>query len=41
MRTMDQSLFDLVKSGRVAKEMALQYSIHQEALEKRFETEGL
>ena len=37
MRTMDQSLFDLVKSGRVAKEMALQYSIHQEALEKRFE----
>ena len=28
MRTMDQSLFDLVKSGRVAKEMALQYSIH-------------
>ena len=41
MRTMDQSLFDLVKSGRVAKEMALQYSIHQEALKKRFETEGL
>lgn len=41
MRTMDQSLFDLVKSGRVAKEMALQYSIHQEALEKRFEAEGL
>ncbi|MFR3090955.1 MAG: type IV pilus twitching motility protein PilT, partial [Eggerthella lenta] len=41
MRTMDQSLFDLVKSGRVAKEMALQYSIHQEAREKRFETEGL
>lgn len=41
MRTMDQSLFELVKSGRVAKEMALQYSIHQEALEKRFEAEGL
>ena len=41
MRTMDQSLFDLVKSGRVAKEMALQYSIHQEALKKRFEAEGL
>lgn len=41
MRTMDQSLFDLVKSGRVAKEMALQYGIHQEALEKRFEAEGL
>lgn len=41
MRTMDQSLFQLVKSGRVAKEMALQYSIHQEALAKRFEAEGL
>lgn len=41
MRTMDQSLFDLVKSGRVAKQIALRYSIHQEALEKRFETEGL
>ena len=41
MRTMDQSLFDLVKQGRVAKEMALQYSIHQEALATRFEAEGL
>lgn len=41
MRTMDQSLFALVKSGQVAKEVALQYSHHQEALEKRFETEGL
>lgn len=41
MRTMDQSLFQLVKSGRVAKEMALQYSIHQGALAKRFEAEGL
>lgn len=40
MRTMDQSLFNLVKSGRVTKEMALQYGIHQEALEKRFATEG-
>ena len=29
------------RSGRVAKEMALQYSIHQEALKKRFEAEGL
>ncbi len=41
MRTMDQSLFDLVKSKRVTKDIALQYSIHQEALEKRFEAEGL
>ena len=41
MRTMDQSLFDLVKNGVVAKGMALQYSIHQEALEARFAAEGL
>ncbi|MFZ2756482.1 MAG: PilT/PilU family type 4a pilus ATPase [Atopobiaceae bacterium] len=41
MRTMDQSLFQLVKAGRVAKETALQYSIHQEALENRFAAEGL
>ena len=41
MRTMDQSLFDLVKQGIVAKEIALQYSIHYQALEKRFEAEGL
>ena len=41
MRTMDQSLFDLVAMGIVDKQVALQYSIHQEALEKRFEVEGL
>ncbi len=41
MRTMDQSLFDLVKAGKITKEMAVQYGIHQEALEKRFEIEGL
>lgn len=40
MRTMDQSLFNLVKSGRVKAETALQYSIHQEDLERRFEEEG-
>ncbi len=40
MRTMDQSLYDLCKAGTITKEMALQYSIHQEALRKRFETEG-
>ncbi|NGM18057.1 type IV pilus twitching motility protein PilT [Xiamenia xianingshaonis] len=41
MITMDQSLFNLVKSEKVAKETALQCSIHQEALKKRFEAEGL
>lgn len=40
MRTMDQSLFSLVKSGRVKAETALQYSIYQEDLERRFEEEG-
>lgn len=39
MRTMDQSLFELVREGRITQEMALQHSIHQEALKKRFETE--
>lgn len=41
MRTMDQSLFMLYKEGRITKEMALQYGIHQEALKKRFEIEGI
>ena len=41
MRTMDQSLYQLVKEGRVAKEVALQHAIHQEALKKRFESEGM
>lgn len=41
MRTMDQSLFDLVKSGQVDRDVALQYAVHQEALEKRFDAEGL
>ena len=41
MRTMDQSLFDLVSSGRVARETALQYAIHQEALQKRLDADGL
>jgi twitching motility protein PilT len=41
MRTMDQSLFDLVVAGRVASEVALQCSIHQEALAKRLEAAGL
>lgn len=41
MRTMDQSLFDLCKRGLISREMALQYSIHQEALRSRLDTEGL
>ena len=41
MRTMDQSLFDLVKQGKVSKETALQYSIHYQALNKRFDAEGM
>ena len=41
MRTMDQSLFDLVVAGRVASEVALQCSIHQEALAKRLDAAGL
>lgn len=40
MRTMDQSLYELYKAGRITKEMALQYSIHQDALRKRLEAEG-
>ena len=41
MRTMDQSLFALVESGRVARDVALQYAVHQEALERRLATAGL
>lgn len=37
MRTMDQSLYALVQSGRVSKDVALQYSTHQEALKARLE----
>ena len=41
MRTMDQSLFDMVQRGRITRETALQYSIHQEALLRRLEMAGL
>jgi twitching motility protein PilT len=41
MRTMDQSLFNLVRDGYVAKQVALQHAIHQKALEKRFAAEGI
>ena len=36
-----QSLHRLVKEGTISKEVALQHAIHQEALKKRFETEGM
>ena len=41
MRTMDQSLFQLAKEGRITAETALRFSIHEEALERRLEVEGL
>lgn len=41
MRTMDQSLFALVKAGTVLRETALQHAIHQEALERRLAGVGL
>ena len=41
MRTMDQSLFALVKDGTIDRAVALQYAIHQEALAVRLDAEGL
>ena len=41
MRTMDQSLFQLAKDGRITAETALRFSIHEEALQRRLEIEGL
>ena len=41
MRTMDQSLFQLAKEGRITADTALRFSIHEEALERRLESEGL
>ena len=41
MRTMDQSLFALVESGRVTRDVALQYAVRQEALERRLTAAGL
>ncbi len=35
MVLMDDSLFDLYKSGKITKDTALQYAIHPEALEKK------
>ena len=36
MRTMDQSLYALAEAGRISQEVALQYAVHPEALERRF-----
>lgn len=36
MCTMDQSLYDLVTRGIIAQDVALQHSLHQEALKMRF-----
>ncbi len=41
MRTMDQSLFNLTREGRITPETALRFSIHEEALERHLELEGL
>ena len=41
MQTMDQGLFAAVRDGIVAKEVALQYANHQEALARRFAAEGM
>ena len=41
MQTMDQALFNAVRESKVAKDVALQYSHHQEALLRRFQAEGL
>ncbi len=41
MRTMDQSLFRLAKEGRITTETALRFSIHEEALERRLQADGL
>ena len=41
MRTMDQSLFALCKQGRITSETALRFSVHEEALERRLDAEGL
>ena len=37
MRTMDQSLYQLAQEGRITSETALRFSIHEEALARRFE----
>ncbi|MBQ1448800.1 MAG: PilT/PilU family type 4a pilus ATPase [Coriobacteriales bacterium] len=41
MRTMDQSLFQLAKEGRITADTAVRFSIHEEPLTRRLEREGL
>ena len=41
MRTMDQSLFELVQQGIIDRDVALMHGIHQEALDKRLESYSL
>lgn len=41
MRTMDQSLFNLVADGIVDRDVALQHAIHPEALRNRLNANGL
>ena len=41
MRTMDQSLFALCKAGRISSDTARRFSVHEEALERRLQAEGL
>ena len=41
MRTMDQSLYNLVKEGIVDRDVAMQHAIHPEALRNRLNTTGL
>ena len=41
MRTMDPRLIQLADSGRTTAETALRFSIHEEALARRLEAEGL
>ena len=41
MQTMDQGLFNAVKEGTVAKDVALAHANHPEALERRFSAAGM
>lgn len=41
MRAKDKSLHELVKAGKITKEIALSCAICQKASKKRFEADGL
>ena len=41
MRTMDQSLYQLAKEGRITADTAVRFSIHEESLMRRLEIDGL